>query len=359
MKAGVIHIGGHPEILYFSGTTKGYAFINKESIEVSGGYKQIKVPGNAEADVFYVSLPVSALNCRIIDMPFSDKKKILSTIPFALDGLTTQDVESLAFDCIVTGDAGAIVVYMDKAILVAVNGALRENGIDAEGFISVGLRYNHENRPLEGLLDTPVITDAELIALCAEELKSPLVDFGRGLPRRSAGEIKRRLLPGALLLMALVIVLITYMGLKTYLINKRIDALNTQMSETYGKMFPAEKRQPDPLYALRAKLKRAKDESALLSSASPLSILKALSTPQGHQSGITITGIEMNLSKASIKGEAAGRAELSTLSERLRRDYPGAAIEEEKATNGANIMFTLIVQANTPTGDVPGRGHNP
>ncbi|MEO5359756.1 MAG: hypothetical protein H7843_04840 [Nitrospirota bacterium] len=343
MKAGIINITTQPEILYFSKTTKGCVFLHKEPLDISDGFTHFKIPG--KADVFYVSLPVSALNCRIIETPFSDKKKIISTIPFALYGLTTGDVEKLVFDCILDS-TGAIAVYVEREILTGVFNALRENGIGPEmvtAVISLELRYNYENRPIDRLLDSidsGAIPDDKLTALCCEEFKSPLVDFASGLPRRTAEEIKKSLRPTAYLIAAIVVVLITYMAVKTHLINKRIDGINTQMSETYSRMFPGEKRQPDPLYALRTKLKRANDASALFASLSPLDILKTVT----GQPGIIITGVDMNLSKTSIKGEATSDEQLNSLLERLRRSFPDVTVEEDKT--GTNVLFSISIRAN-------------
>ena len=50
-----------------------------------------------------MSLPLSSLNFRVIDLPFSDKDRIREILPFELDGMILGGAEKVVFDDIIVG----------------------------------------------------------------------------------------------------------------------------------------------------------------------------------------------------------------------------------------------------------------
>ena len=95
-------------------------------------------------DEFYVSIPASVLNFRILNFPFSDREKITKAIPLELDNYIINGPEEIIFDSIIMGgddsSVEVLVAYARKDILNHILTELARNNIDPRVITSIDLR---------------------------------------------------------------------------------------------------------------------------------------------------------------------------------------------------------------------------
>src|SRR4030043_1244089 len=76
----------------------GYEIKDSKRYPVSDSYN-FSIDGLTEdIEDAYLSLPISSLNFRVIDLPFSGKDKIREVLPFELDGMVLGGSDKVVFD---------------------------------------------------------------------------------------------------------------------------------------------------------------------------------------------------------------------------------------------------------------------
>ncbi len=82
----------------------------------------------------YLSLPVSGLNFRVIDLPFSDKDRVREVLPFELDGIILGGTDRVIFDCVVLGSSDdkyqVLAVYIEKDSIREILARLKSFNLD-------------------------------------------------------------------------------------------------------------------------------------------------------------------------------------------------------------------------------------
>src|SRR4030042_7121314 len=122
----------------------------------------------------YLSLPLSSLNFRVIDLPFSDKNKIREILPFELDGMILGGSDKVIFDDVIIGMSDnkyqVLAVYIEKAVIKQILEKLKSCNIDPEFITSIELKNTLKDFSLEKVFTPAVLDDRERISLSAEEI---------------------------------------------------------------------------------------------------------------------------------------------------------------------------------------------
>ncbi|MBF0537995.1 MAG: hypothetical protein HQL03_07050 [Nitrospirae bacterium] len=324
----------------------------------------------------YLSLPTESLNYRIIDMPFADKDKILATLPYALEGLIRGPYDSYVADCIVlerqSGDClvlerqpasvekfQILVVYIDKAVLGNTLSELKAIGIEPKIVTSLELRYKVGELSVDALYDTIELSEESRIAMCRQELQAPLINLARGELAYTKDIIKTlRGIKIALLIMALIILLVgAATAYKIHLVNRRVETLKSYMINSYKKMFVEDTRVVDPLYQLKAKVKKIRQERGFFDSISPLQGLSVLSAINAQN--IVLIEVEMSSERMTLKGEAVRISDVDAYKDKLAGQLSEVRVMETKTATDNKVIFSIQARTSNepqPKGQEQGQG---
>ncbi|KJU87546.1 General secretion pathway L [Candidatus Magnetobacterium bavaricum] len=306
----------------------------------------------------YLSLPAEGLNYRIIEMPFSEKDKILQTLPYALEGLIRGTYDSCVADCIVLGqEAGRfqiLVVYIYKVVLQKTLSGLKALGIEPKVVTSLELRYKISKYSVDALYDAVQLSEESRIDMCQEELQLPLINLARG-ELAYTKDIKKTLRAVRLLLflMAFAIILSgSHTVYKTYLVNKRVETLKSYMLGSYKKLFTEDTRVVDPLYQLKAKVRKIRQERGFFDAISPLQDLSVLASV--NAANIVLLELDMSPAGMTLKGEALGISDVDQYKDKLTTHLSEVSIMETKT--GADNKVSFSIHARTgPQGQGKGQ----
>ncbi|MBF0317801.1 MAG: hypothetical protein HQL04_06460 [Nitrospirae bacterium] len=294
---------------------------------------------------YCLSLPADGLNYRIIEMPFSEKDKIRQTLPYALEGLIRGAYDSCVADCIVLGQEGGrfqiLVVYIYKVVLQKALSELKALGIEPKVVTSLELRYKISKYSVDALYDAVQLPEESRIDMCQEELHIPLINLARG-ELAYTKDIKRTLrgVKLVLLLMAFVIVLVgSHTTYKIYLVSKRVETLKSYMLGSYKKLFTGDVRVVDPLYQLKAKVKKIKEERDFLDGISPLQNLSVLSSVSAPN--IVLSEIDMSPGRMTLKGEAIRISDVEQYKDKLTARLSDVSVMETKTAADNKVSFNI------------------
>ncbi|MBF0565652.1 MAG: hypothetical protein HQK89_10450 [Nitrospirae bacterium] len=302
-------------------------------------------------DAYYLSVPAGLLNYRVVEMPFAEKKKLLSTLPYTLEGLIKVPLGAAVVDCVVLGqglealqDGGAyrvLAVYMDARELGSIVGGLKKGGIDPDRITSCELRMRLRSGRVESVCEHLELSDEERVSLCLEEISSPIINLRTGgMARcRDVGKVLKNFSVGLAIAGTMLLLLCLYLVLKTYLVTGSIESLNAHLTSSYKKAFAEETKVVAPLYQLKAKVKTLKDEKDNFDGISPLGVLNALSMP-----GLKLApldGIEMSTTGVTIKGEARRAGDVEDLKGQLDGRFPDVSVIETKTAVDGGVLFTI------------------
>ncbi|MBF0345737.1 MAG: hypothetical protein HQL06_16100 [Nitrospirae bacterium] len=352
MKAAFITLSATAVIVdIFIRKTSGYTFDETIRLEFGGSTCELlKEYIDDSALTSYLSLPSDILNYRIIEMPFSDKNKIISTLPYALEGLIRGTYDSCVADCIVLGQDDAdgrfqvLVVYIDKEALRNKLSELKVVGVEPKAITSLELRYKLSRLSVDALYDNVQLTDEARITMCQEEIATPLINLAKGELAYSKDIVKTiRNLKIALLITALIIMLTgAYTVYKIHLVNNRVETLKSYMIDSYKKQFSEEVRVIDPIYQLKAKIKKIKEERGFFNSISPLQNLAILSGI--NVSNVVLIELEMTTDKMTLKGEAVKISDVDEYKDKLTSQLADVRVIETKTTTDNKVLFTISAQ---------------
>lgn len=326
-------------------------FICSEEITLSPDLRQRIAEKKIEE--FYLSLPLSMLSFRILNLPFWDKKRITEIIPFELQGLIMENVDDIVFDSICLGkeDSGfnVLVVYIEKSRFDSILGDLSNAGIDPviAGSIEIGYILKETTDPVqitERLIDYADRSDIkfeEKMDFISEELENPTVNLRTGAFefKGDAEKLSRAFKVMTFLLIVIAIIINLDISFRILRDRKDITLIRKEMKRSYSELFPSEKKITDELYQLKAHLKEVKEKRDLIGGVQVTELLLKLSQmrPRGivfHEIGVSTEGL-------SLKGEAASMDEINNLKTVLFRITQEINASDIKPLAGGRLGFTV------------------
>ena len=343
-------------MLYTFEKSRG-TYIKKEVLRVSAGPEYElgleRTPHDIEAS--YVSVPLSMLSFRTIELPFSDMKRVREVLPFELDNLILGGSGGIVFDARILkereGTYKFLVVCMMKDSLRKLLDGFRRQGIDIKTVTSLDLlsafdSFSSEDEIEELLMrQSPGSLSAEdRITAAAHEVDAPAIDLRRGEfaytgdTEKSRKSLKYTLLFGVLLLL----LFFSHLLLNSIAMKKESVSIDNGIRRSYSDMFPGEKKITSEIYQLKAHLRELKDKEPLFAGISPLQFL--LDVTAAGKNGFSFNEIDIEKGRIILKGECRTLSEVQTLRNSLASFCTDVAISDTKPLAQGRTAFTITAK---------------
>jgi type II secretory pathway component PulL len=296
----------------------------------------------------YLSLPVSSLNFRVIDLPFSDKNRIREILPFELDGIILGGTDTVIFDCVVLGNSGdkyqVLAVYIEKEDAREILARLKSFNLEPVFVTSIELRNILKDFSPSRLFSPEAMEDKDRISLAVEEMKAPTINLRREefSYTRDTEKTKRSLRVTAALLICLALVLSANFLAGMISTRYQIASLRNEMRKDYQALFPEEKNIMNELLQLKSHMKELKGKENLFIGIDPLDILLKLSRVE--KQSVVFNEISADRDNISMKGEAPSLSDVQQLKDRLDSLFSGVAISDSKSSAQGKMLFTITAR---------------
>lgn len=326
----------------------GYEVKESKRYPLSGRYDFSLDVVTEDIESSYLSLPVSSLNFRVIDLPFSDKERIREILPFELDGVILGGSNEVIFDDVVISSSGnkcqVLAIYIGKNILRELLEKLKLYNIDPVSIISIELKEILKDFTSERLLLPVMLEDEDRIALAVEEIKKPTINLRRNefSYTRDVERTKKSLKVTAVLMILLVIVLAANLLLRIVTVRHEIDFLKNEMRKKYQEIFPGEKNIVNELYQLKSHMKELKDKEEFYVGVNPLNLLFNLS--QIDKQGVVFNEITADRGNLTMKGEAPSLSDIQLVRGKLESFFNEVTISDSKSSSQGTMLFTITAK---------------
>lgn len=295
----------------------------------------------------YLSLPVSSLNFRVIDLPFSDKDRIREVLPYELDGLILGGSDKVVFDHIIVGNSEntsqILAVYIEKNIIREILDKLKSHNLDPVFVTSLELRSLMKDFDLSKLFSPVTLEDEERIALALEEMKAPTVNLRRSefSYTRDIEKTKKSLRITAVLLILIALALSGSLLYKIVSVRYEIASLKNEIRKDYRDVFPNEKNIVNELYQFKSHMKELKTREEIFIGVKPLDVLLKIS--QIDRQGVVFNEVTVDRELA-LKGEAPSLSDIQQAKERLDNIFSDVSIADSKSSAQGRMMFTITAK---------------
>jgi type II secretory pathway component PulL len=324
------------------------------SYDVGPGYsfslkKQATTPGES-----ILSIPLSLLNFRIIELPFSDTRKIRELLPFEIDGLVLGGTESVVFDAVVLGQTNGqysiLVVCLWKETLRTILEKLKIAGFDPS--IVTCLELSHVlasgasgARTADLLISPAPMTDEERTAAALREMERPVLNLRRDeFAYTVDAEKTRNALRMAIALAALIVIVFFADTAITILSLKKENArTRDEIRKTYVGLFPGETKITSEIYQLKAHIKEMREKESSLVGISPLATL--LDLAHADRSGISLTEIDQDRETIVLKGECQSLSDVQKFKDSIEGNFGDVVVADTKPSARNRILFTVTAKA--------------
>jgi type II secretory pathway component PulL len=260
-----------------------YEIKDQKEFPLSAAYDFPADAVSENMETMYLSLPLSSLNFRVIDLPFSDKERIREILPFELDGMILSGTETVIFDAVIVGktDNGyqVLAVYIAKNHLRTILEKLNVHGIDPACITSLELKHALNGFSLSKLVPPLSITDEERISLASEEIRSPSVNLRRNefSYTRDVEKTKKALKVTAVLCTLIILVMAADILYRILSSRQEIALIRNEMRKSYLELFPEEKNIVNELHQLKSHIKELRSREGTFIGIKPLNVLLELS----------------------------------------------------------------------------------
>ncbi len=344
-------------MLYTFEKSRG-AYIKKEvlPVAVSEEYELRLESAPHDIEASYVSVPLSMLSFRTVDLPFSDMKRVREVLPFELDNLILGGSGGIIFDARVLKDSEGtckfLVVCIKKDSLGKLLDAFRRQGLDIKTVTSIDLvsAFNAFSSADEiaGLLmrQSPGSLSAEeRITIAAHEVADSTIDLRRGEfvysgdTEKARKSLKYTLVFGVLLL----VLFLSDLSLNSIAMKKESLSIRDEIRSSYTDMFPGERNITSEIYQLKAHVRELKDKEPLFAGISPLQVL--LDVTAAGKNGFSFSDIDIEQTRILLKGECRTLSDVQTLRNSLAAFFTDVAISDTKPLVHGKTAFTISAKA--------------
>ena len=118
---------------------------------------------------------------------------------------------------------------------------------------------------------------------------------------------------------AVLLVFITGLSLRYFLILKKEAGIEKEVSAVYAGLFPGQKMPPDLYYGVQSKLAELKQNYRAFKGIEVLGILKSVS--ESSREGVRVKEINMDGDKATLKGEGADYSYSGAVQEQSEKKF--------------------------------------
>lgn len=307
----------------------------------------------AGAEEFIFSLPLNLLDFRVLELPFSDVKKVRELVPFEIDNLVLGGSGSVAFDAFILsrgeGKSQVLVAYIGKETLRTILNRLKASGIDPKAVVSLELAHavssSASAEEIAGKLLSPdPLEEKERISAAAAEIKNPTVNLRRGEFAYTADTERTT---KSLMMTAALVVLVLFIFLADNVMvivstKRENDSIKESIRKTYQGLFPSERKISNELYQLKAHMKELKDKESSFVGVSPLDTLLDLSG--ASRPSVSFIEITVDRDLIILKGEAPTMSDVQKTKTDLEKVFTEITISDTKPSVQGKTLFTLTVR---------------
>lgn len=301
-----------------------------------------------DADVVYLSLPLSSLNFRLVDLPFREEEKIREVIPYELEGVILGGIETVVFDSVIVGKTETanqiLVAYIEKQRLQTILEKLSTFGVDPACVTSLELRHVLGGFAVEKLVSPVLISDEERVALAIEEIKRPTINLRRGefSYARDIEKRKKSLTVTAALLAAMLLVIAADFGYRFLSLNREEKALRDEIRQSYLELFPDERNIVNELHQTKAHLRALRERQDMFGGTKPLDVLETLSRIE--RDGARFTEVTIDGEKITVRGEAGSFSGVQNLQAQMLKHFADVTIADSSVSAQAKTLFTITAR---------------
>jgi hypothetical protein len=295
-----------------------------------------------------LSLPLSSLNFRVIELPFSDQDKIREVLPFELDGIILGGSGEVIFDDIILGKTDdkykVLAVYADKKVIKEILEKLKQDNIDPEFITSIELKNIIGDFSLDRLLVPSTLSDEDRLKLAVNEINAPVINLRRDefSYTRNVEKTKKSLRITTALILLIVVVLSAEVFLNIFSMRSDINSLKNEMRKEYQQIFPGEKNIINELHQLKSHMRELKDKEQVLIGSSPLNLLLNLSGIDKH--GVMFDEVSTNSGNISLRGEAQSLSDIQQVKVKLENIFNDVNIADSKTSVQGTLLFTITAR---------------
>ena len=337
--------------------------LSKYTVEVQGNNYEIKeqkefplsdsyyLPADAVSEnmeTVYLSLPLSSLNFRVLDLPFSDKERVREVLPFELDGMILGGAEGVIFDAVTIGRTEntyqILAVYIEKNRLRDILAKLSVHRIDPVCITSLELRHALMGFSLSKLVPPVFINNDERITLAVEEMKKPTVNLRRDEFSYTRDVVKTRksLKVTAVLVIMILLILAADILFRILSSRQEIAFLRNEIRKSYLEIFPGERTIVNELHQLKSHIKELKGKEDVFIGVKPLNVLSELA--QVEREGARFNEVTIDRENITLRGEAGSLSTVQQLQEKLKKYFDEVAISDSKASVQGKMLFTITAK---------------
>ncbi len=308
-------------------------------------------PVGAGESIF--SLPLNLLDFRVLELPFSEIKKVRELVPFEIDNLVLGGSGSVAFDAFILsrgeGKSQVLVAYIGKETLRTILNRLKASGIDPKAVVSLELAHavssSASAEEIAGKLLSPEpLEEKDRISAAVAEIKNPTVNLRRGEFAYTADTERTK---KSLMMTAALVVLVLFIFLADNVMvivstKRENDSIKESIRKTYQGLFPSERKISNELYQLKAHMKELKDKESSFVGVSPLDTLLDLSG--ASRPGVSFIEITVDRDLVILKGEAPTMSDVQKTKTDLEKVFTEITISDTKPSVQGKTLFTLTVR---------------
>jgi hypothetical protein len=300
----------------------------------------------------FLSLPLGLLDFRILELPFSDTKKLRELLPFEIDGLILGGSGSVVFDTVVlgrnNGNHRVLVGYIAKQTLRTILEKLKAAGLDPA--VVTCLELSHvlaaaQDAEIAGLLiSPPPMTAEDRMNAALREVEQPTLNLRRGefaytVDTEKTRKSFRRTIVLAALLLA---VFLADMTTTIFSVKRENAQLKADIRQIYHGLFPGETKISDELYQLKAHLKELNERESSFVGVSPLGTLLGLS--RFGRAGLSLSEVTMDRESVVLKGECLSLSDVQKYADTLGGGFSDVVIADTKPSAQNRILFTITAR---------------
>ena len=313
----------------------------------------------ADVDEFYLSVPATLLDFRIVNFPFSDREKIKKVLPIELDNLVLGGSEEIVFDTIIPyGDdesVDVLVAYAGKNILNHILTEFAGRNIDPRCITSIDLQAvieymsaddgeGFQKSIAERLLVPLKWNESDRIRQAQQEIEKPTINLrtGQFAYTKDTEKTERALKITVLLGFLLALVIHANILFQTIMTKKESAAIAKEMRVSYSSLFPGEKKTIDELYQLKSHIREIGEKNDALTGVDSLQFLLDLS--KRADSNVVYTEIQIEKGLIKLKGESRSTDELSKVKTKLSEFLSDVSVSDVKPNAQGKILFTVVAK---------------
>ncbi len=299
-------------------------------------------------ETVYVSIPLSAFNFRILELPFSDKERIRQVLPFELDGMILGGVASVIFDAVVMGktDGGyqILAAYVEKDRLRELLDRLTSVGVDPMCITSLEVRHALRGFSPSKLVPPLPMTDEEREASAVAEVKEPTMNVRRDefAFTRGREKMRRSLRVTALLISLLVLVVGVDVAFRIVTARQEIASLRQEIRKAYLDLFPGDKTIVNEVHQTKAQLKELRGREEIYVGVKPLDVLTTLA--RIGRDGVKFYEVSVERGKVVLRGEADSLSSVQQTQGKLSEHFEGVSIAASETSVQGTTAFTITAR---------------